>query len=249
MALINDVLAKAIIDRIGCIEYGIPAAITGGTNFFDRVTAAAPDDPSVVLTLAAVAHQVDLALAAGDCYNQVQAPLIDGLLLHLQKQPDEGETKAVYATIDAWLTARAFRVPVEFSALVYRRQGSYLTAANVYDSVKELGLLSMSGSGAGTFSDDDAEAYDTVHCGGNNVEAYVPATKTATNINITLALTLPAGTSEEKTITVNGAAGTIVAVGASTDIYTAVTGVTVNSGGANGEQVAFRTKLDRVLSL
>ena len=244
MAIIPAADAQGIIDRIAYIEKYLAAAVAGGTNFFARVTDT--DDPSVELPMGQAAHNVDLAIASGNFYSNLQAELVNALLQHLQRAPESGETKAVYATIDAYLTAAAYRVPTQFNELVYRVTGARLSAANVYDDEVEMGTYTCSGVGAGAWVDGLALA---ATCGGNNLEAYVPATKTATNVALNVTCKLPDATTEVKAITVNGAAGTTVAIGDAADIYTDITLVAITGGGGDGEQVKFRSVLDRVLAL
>lgn len=243
MALITNLVAQGIIDRAAYIEKYIGDAIAGGTAFYPRLSEL--DDPSVELVIGPAAHALDLAITAGDFYSNLQGDLVNALLQHLQRAAETGETKAVYATIDAWLTAVAWRVPIQFSTLCYRTLGSYLLAANVYDDVKTLGSFAITGSGTGTYT--DGVALDTVHSGGNNVEAV--CTTAVTSCSLTVTLTKPDATTEEKTITVVGAAGETVAIGSASDIYTNITTVTINSGGANLQTVTFRSVLDRALAL
>lgn len=243
MALITDEIAQGIIDRIAYIEKNLAAAIEGGTGYYDRVTAS--DDPSVELPLGPAAYSVDQAIASGAFYQSLQIELVQGLRQHLQRVPDEGETKEVYATIDEWLTAVEWRVPSWFNELVFRATGSRLSAANVYDDVVEMGTFAVTGSGTGTFTDGSALS---AYTGGNELEAYVPADKTATNVALNVTCKLPSGNTEVKQITVDGAEGTTVDIGDG-DIYTDITAVAIASGGSNGEQVKFRSKLDRALAL
>ena len=243
MALITDEIAQGLIDRIAYIEKNIAAAIAGGTGYYDRVTAS--DDPSVELPLGQAAYSVDLAIASGAFYQSLQIELVQGLRQHLQRAPDTGETKAVYATIDEWLTAVEWRVPSWFNELVFRATGSRLSTANVYDDVVEMGTFAVTGSGTGEFTDGSALS---AYAGGNELEAYVPAGKEATTVALNVTCQLPSGSTEVKQITVNGEAGTTVDIGDG-DIYTDITTVTIASGGSNGEQIKFRSKLDRELAL
>jgi hypothetical protein len=242
MALIGDAVAQGIIDRIAYIRKHVPAAASGGTTFYARVTGT--DDPDVELPLGDAAYNVDQLLE--DLQAQ-QDELWDGLVLHLARLSDTKAADAAYSSVDAWLTAREFRVPIQFSAFAYAKTGSYLSKSNVYDDVKVQGVFTISGAGAGSFSAAAAEAIDTVHTGGNNMEAV--CTTGVTSCSLTVTLTKPDGTSEEKTITVAGEAGDTVAIGSADDIYTAVTACTINSGGAEDEVVTFRSKLDRPLAL
>lgn len=242
MALIGDAVAQGLIDRIAYIRKTVGASVTGGTSFFARVTGT--DDADVELPLGQAAYDVDELL------EDLQAnlgELWDALVVHLARISDTKLAAAAYTSVDAWLTARAFRVPIQFSAFAYERTGSYLTKTNVYDDVKAQGVFSISGAGAGSFSAAAAVAIDTVHTGGNNMEAV--CTTDVTSCSLTVTLTKPDGTSEQKTITVVGDAGDVVAIGDSDDLYTAVTACVINSGGAADQVVTFQSKLDRALAL
>jgi hypothetical protein len=248
MALIGDALAQGIIGRISYIEKHLADALDGGTDFVDRLTAANPDDPSVLLPMLQSAHNVDLAIASGSFYASLQTELVQGLIQHLQRQPDTGESKTVYATVDAWLTAVTWRVPIFFSTLVYRATGSYLSAAHVYDDVKTQGVYTVSGAGAGSWSAAALEAIDAVRTSGNNLEAYVPFGYAATNVVLNVTGTLPDETTEVKQITVNIAADDatrVVAIGDAADRYIGVDTVEIVSGGVAAEAITIRSKLDR----
>jgi len=252
MPVIGNTLAQEIVGRISYIEKHMAEALAGGTNFFDRLTADNPDDPSVLLPMADAAHRVDLVVASAAGAGNLQVELVNALLTHLQRQPETGETKVVYASIDAWLTAVAWRVPLWFSSLVYRATGAYLSPANVYDDVKTQGVFTVSGAGAGAWSAAAAEAIDAVHSGGNLLEAYVPAGSVATDVDLTVTCILPDETTEEKVINVNItaiAATRVVAIGGGTDLYIGVNTVTIQGGGLATEAITIRSKLDRAMAL
>lgn len=246
MALISNAIAQLILDKMGYERKFGAAAVTGGTDYYAMLTAS--NDPSVELVVGPAAQAQDLRNANSDLIANRHTGLLNALLQHLQKAPDTGETKATYQTIGAWLTAAAFRVPIFISQIhneAFPTVG-YLDKAVVYDDVKELGRFSISGAAAGAWSAEGFATIDAVHTGGNQLEAVCEGTVVSCSLTVTA--TKPDGSSEDKTITVVGADAVAVAIGSATDIYTAVTAVIINSGGANGNKVKIRTKLDRVLA-
>jgi hypothetical protein len=244
MAIIDDAIAQGIFDRVAYIEKNLAAAIDGGTVFYDRVTTS--EDPSVELPLGLAAHNVDLAIASGAFYSNLQSELLNGFLQHLQRQPESGETKEVYTTLDDYLAAVEWRVAIQVSELHNRTIGARLAVANVYDDVVEMGAYNVTGSGSGTWVDGlGLSAYT----GGNNLEAYIPEGKAATDVLLNVTCKKPDTTTEVKQITVDGEAGDTVDIGDGGDIYIDITLVAIVSGGENGEQVKFRSKLDRPMAL
>jgi hypothetical protein len=247
MALIDNAIAQALLDKAAYERKYGALAITGGTDYYDILTAS--DDPSVELVIGPAAQAQDQRNAAQDLVANRHAGLLNALLSHLQKAPDTGETKAVYSSIGAWLAAAAFRVHVMISEIhneAFATLG-YLPAAVVYDDVKELGRFTVSGAGAGAWSASGFAEIDTDHTGGNQLEAVCETD--CTSMSLTLTLTKPDETTEEKTITVAGDAGDVVAIGSASDLYIGVAGVAINSGGAAQDKVLVRTKLDRALAL
>lgn len=248
MPIIANGIAQALLDKMGYERKNGALAITGGTDYYALLTAS--DDPSVELVIGPAAQAQDIRNANADLVANRHTGLLSALLSHLQKAPDSGETKAVYQTLGAYLAAVAFRVPIQISEIhneAFATVG-YLLKSLVYDDVKELGRYSVSGAGTGTWSAVGFGSIDTVHTGGNQLEAVCETACTA--MSLTLTLTKPDSTTEEKTITVVGAVGgEVVAIGTASDIYVGVASVAINSGGENLNKVKIRTKLDRPLAL
>jgi len=244
MADIDKASLDLITDRVAYIWGALLSAITGGTSFYDTVTAT--EDPDVELPLGQPAYDQDQSVDDGAWRAHLLDRIVNGLLAHGALESD---TKAdVYASLSALLTAVATRVHADFNLAQYQVTAAYITAALVYDEVKEMGLFSVTGSGTGTFADGLALSALT---GGNNLEAYIPADKTATNVVLDVTCRIPGAATEVKRITVNGDEFTApVAIGTpDTNIYTDITAVAIVSGGVNGERVGFRSIEDRVPAL
>lgn len=246
MPIISNAIAQSLLDKMSYERKAGAAAVNGGTDYYALLTAS--DDPSVELVIGPAAQAQDLRNANADMVANRHTGLLNALLAHLQKAPDSGETKATYQTVGAWLTAADFRVPIQISEIhneAFPTVG-YLDKSLVYDDVKELGRMSISAAGIGAWSAVGFATIDGTHTGGNQLEALCEGAVTSCSLTITA--TKPDGSSEQKTITVVGADGVAVAIGTADDIYTAVTAVIINIGGAAGNKVKIRTKLDRALA-
>lgn len=240
MALITDGVAQGMVDLIAANERAAAAAMTGG--FYALLTAS--NDPDVETVMGKAADAVDLAIAGGNYYASVQGELYNALMQQLALVSQHDASKATYATMDAYLAARGWRVPIEF-ATVAARQGGSIAKAYVFDTVKEMGTFAVSGAGAGTFT--DGVALDSTNTSGNNLEAYVAAGKSATNVALDVTCVLADNTTEVKSITVDVALDDTVrtvAIGDGDDVYINISSVSITSGGVNGEQVKFRSKAD-----
>ena len=195
---------------------------------------------------------LDDKLEAAEWYNTLFTPYLNALVRHLQAAAVTDTAKTEYAGIDEYLVGEEIRVHIAFADVFYQFTGevSRLTAAQVFDAADvSMGTCAWSGVGAGTFT--DGSAIDS-NAGGNSLAVRVTATAgdDMTGV-ITATCTKPDETSEDKEITITSkVVGDIIDIGTHyDDIYTDVTTVSFDSGGANGDAVIIETVCDRDAAL
>lgn len=219
-------------------------ASMGAQHIWDRVIEAAdgPDKHSVIANLAGAAKTLaeKLKTASGETgYGYTVADLVGGFLRGLQTELD--------GNIDTWLTNNARRVHWNIQALHYQVFGGYLTPANVFPPVVEMGRVDRA-AGEWAFTDGDEIDPETDNHGPGQLEIFVPQGYTigAQDCVLTLTCVKATGSSEQRQVTMPAysEAGTAVDVGTTSDVYTDVSAVSV-TGGTDGDRVGVRTKLLR----
>lgn len=152
----------------------------------------------------------------------------------------DGET-----SLDTALTTRALKAHYSFNVLHYQVFGAYLTPANVFSPNVITGRVDKA---AGNWAYTDGSALDVTLYAPAQLELYVPATYTigAADCVVTVSCTTAAGGTESKvaTMPLGSAAGTVVDIGTSGNVYVQTSAATV-TGGTNGDRVGIRTKLLR----
>lgn len=197
------------------------------------------------VNLADAGRQVDTKAAAAAWYDTLYQDLFNKITNHLQADGVTTTAKDVYDSLDEYLTGEALRVHTAFASAWYANMGTRLSKANVFDaSGLILGTIDWSGSGTGALT--DGVSTDKTYTGGNGLRWRIPTGKSVTSSSVTLNLELSDGTNEEKTVTIVGAAGATGDIGTpATDWYVDLDSITVNSGGANGNQAVIETVCDR----
>lgn len=192
------------------------------------------------------ARKLDQKLYDAEWYDTVFTDFLNALTRHLLAAAVTDTAKDVYATVDAYLTGESIRVHTAFADVMYQMSGQQtrLTAANVYDeSAVLLGTIDWTGTGTGALTDGSRT---NAYTGGNSLQWRIPTGKSVTSSSVTLTLELPDGTTEEKTITIVGSAGDTGDIGTHySDVYVDLDSITINSGGANGNQAIIETVCDR----
>ena len=244
----NNLLAMA--DSLGVQFDRIAAAFGTGTeagsiskaattNIARVQTIASPtggDDPLTAADLlpGELQHREALKTGAQSLYDLLKFS-VTNLVNHLRSRGDSSHN-----SLDLMATANSARFSPSFARLA-RALGITLSSRNVYPPVTLLGSFSVSGAGAGTYT--DAGGIDTTLYGGSDIEA--EATAACSNITITAVGVDVDGATVNCAGLLNGATGTKVNLTSANGKKIVDINSATISGGSAGNTFKIQTKLDR----
>lgn len=257
MAVIADSIFEGVVDRIAkqfdlMYDAMVLATGQGGGYHYTRITAS--DDYDVEQELGADLYDLDNTDLT---YSVALVPTfrdaINALENHVRAQG--------YTSLDGFLTDESLHVSSEFADIYYYVKNTRLSANNVFPPVVEMGRFQVIAAASGLFTDGSAlgtgsGSYDGSHYAAAEIEAYIPSGVTigSVDLHITLNCVEPDGDPAINiVIPALSTYGDTVSIGSG--VYLDITSASFTTPdspttvGSTGDDVKFRSKVERVIGL
>jgi hypothetical protein len=261
MALMTKTVFKGIADRMAKqysfikVCFDALSSTGNGTNYYDMVTNT--NDPDVELAMLQASYNADVEFETNTPQKIAKGlssytNLISSFESHLQR-----EGSLSLRTWDAYCEAQDVRVSDYTNQIHYSRNNTYMNARNVFsEDDTTFASAEMTGATALTFTDGDdfgdgaaATKADGNNFAGTQLKAVVTGSNTiASSLVVDIAGLDENGATKTLTnVSIAGSPGTEVVIGATTDLWVDVTGITRVSGGALNDEFELHNIKERTV--
>ena len=253
MSIVSKTVFQGRSDRLSYqynkLKEGVDAGSgVGGGKHYPRITAT--DDYDVEDSFIDHSHTFD----QNYCASGVVADLTT--FVNMINDDVSHVTGKGYADLDAYLSGVGLNVSHYYENVYHAIKGTHLNAINTFGPSVKMGTVEVTGATSCVFTDGvvvgtgSGKVSDTNYAGAR-VDIIVQTGKTITAETVArLSLTREGGdtTTEDVTIPAGAGDGSVIAYTVGVN-YIDLTGVTIISGGTNGNEFDLYSALERVVSL